>query len=156
MPLKEYRSKRDFKATSEPAASRPADGGHGLVYVIQEHDASHLHYDLRLERDGVLKSWAVPKQPVNTPGTKRLAVPVEDHPLGYEKFEGTIPEGNYGAGTVRIWDSGEYEPLEEKEDRLIIRIKGRRLAGEFALVRIKDRKSAKPVWLFFKLDQKGS
>lgn len=151
MPLKEYRSKRDFKATSEPEASTPRGKAHGPVYVIQKHNASHLHYDLRLEQDGVLRSWAVPKPPVNKPGLKRLAVPVEDHPLGYEAFEGAIPEGQYGAGTVEIWDSGEYEPLERTEDKLIIRIKGRRLSGDFALIRIKDRKSAKPVWLFFKL-----
>ncbi len=153
MPLKEYRSKRDFKTTSEPEASTSGGKADGLIYVIQKHDASHLHYDLRLEQDGVLRSWAVPKPPVNKPGLKRLAVPVEDHPLGYESFEGSIPVGQYGAGTVEIWDSGRYEPLERSEDKLIVRIKGRRLSGDFALIRIKDRKSAKPVWLFFKLGQ---
>lgn len=156
MALKEYRSKRDFQVTAEPSGSRPKDGRDGLVYVIQKHDASHLHYDLRLEEDGRLKSWAVPKPPVDKPGVKRLAVPVEDHPLGYESFEGTIPEGQYGAGTVEIWDRGEYQPLERTEDRFIIRITGRRLNGDFALIRIKDRNKDKFLWLFFKLgDEPG-
>jgi DNA ligase D-like protein (predicted 3'-phosphoesterase) len=150
MPLTEYGKKRDFAKTPEPA--RPAAKKKtGLVYVIQKHDASRLHYDLRLETDGVLKSWALPKEPPNEPGVKRLAVPTEDHPLGYESFEGVIPEPEYGAGRVEIWDSGEYVPLESGPDRLVIEVKGRRLKGRFVLVRIKNRDPKGGfVWLFFK------
>ena len=118
-----------------------------MIYVIQEHHASHHHYDLRLEMDGVLKSWAIPKEPPKEPGIKRLAVEVEDHPLGYEEFEGIIPEGFYGAGEVKIWDRGEYELLERSEDKILINIRGQKLNGRYCLVRFKgDKKN----WLFFK------
>ena len=118
----------------------------GNVYVIQKHSATHLHYDLRLEMDGVLKSWAVPKEPSTVPSVKRLAVQVEDHPVIYAAFEGTIPEGEYGAGTVEIWDKGAYKLIDRKEDKLIVDIDGKRLKGIFVLVRFKDQKN----WLFFK------
>jgi DNA ligase D-like protein (predicted 3'-phosphoesterase) len=118
----------------------------GKIYVIQKHAATHLHYDLRLEMDGVLKSWAIPKEPPTTPNVRRLAVQVEDHPIEYANFEGAIPEGEYGAGNVEIWDRGTYKRIDRKEDKLIIEIYGKRLKGTYVLVRFKDRKN----WLFFK------
>jgi DNA ligase D-like protein (predicted 3'-phosphoesterase) len=151
MSLKTYKEKRDFGRTSEPGSSRKRKAGEGLIYAIQKHKASHLHYDLRLEEGGVLKSWAVPKVPLNSEGAKRLAVQTEDHPLGYEGFEGTIPENQYGAGTVEIWDKGTYRPLEATAAKMIVEISGRRLKGRFALIRIKGREGAAKNWLFFKL-----
>ena len=116
------------------------------IYVIQKHDATHLHYDLRLEMDGVLKSWAVPKIPPTESGVKRLAVQVEDHPIDYANFEGTIPEGQYGAGTVEIWDKGKYVLKEKTSDKLIFEIRGNKLKGLYCLVRFKGKEN----WLFFK------
>jgi len=116
------------------------------IYVIQKHAATHLHFDLRLEMDGVLKSWAVPKEPSTLPSVKRLAVQVEDHPVEYASFEGTIPEGEYGAGKVEIWDKGTYKLIDRKEDKLIVEIDGAKLSGVYVLVRFKDKKN----WLFFK------
>jgi DNA ligase D-like protein (predicted 3'-phosphoesterase) len=150
MSLKEYREKRRFDRTKEPRRSRSKGVRAGLVYVVQKHRASHLHYDLRLEEDGVLKSWAVPKIPVNREGIKRLAVRTEDHPLGYETFEGSIPEGEYGAGTVEIWDKGVYKPLHSAPDRMVVEISGRKLAGRFVLVKIRSRDGKDNTWLFFK------
>jgi DNA ligase D-like protein (predicted 3'-phosphoesterase) len=118
----------------------------GNIYVIQKHAATHLHYDLRLEMDGVLKSWAIPKEPSSALGVRRLAVQVEDHPVEYANFEGIIPEGGYGAGTVEIWDRGTYKLIERKEDKLIVEINGNKLKGVYVLVRFKDQKN----WLFFK------
>ena len=118
----------------------------GNIYVIQKHDATHLHYDLRLEMDGVLKSWAVPKIPPTESGIKRLAVEVEDHPIEYASFEGTIPEGAYGAGTVEIWDRGSYRLLERKESEIAVDIHGEKLKGVYYLIRFKGGKN----WLFFK------
>jgi len=118
----------------------------GKIYVIQKHDATHLHYDFRLEIDGVLKSWAIPKEPPTESGIKRLAVQVEDHPIEYATFEGTIPEGQYGAGTVEIWDKGEYVMKDRKEDKLIFEIRGNKLKGLYCLVRFKGKEN----WLFFK------
>jgi DNA ligase D-like protein (predicted 3'-phosphoesterase) len=118
----------------------------GNKYVIQKHAATHLHYDLRLEMDGVLKSWAIPKEPPTVPNVRRLAVQVEDHPIEYANFEGTIPEGEYGAGSVEIWDRGTYKLIDRKEDKLIVEINGNRLKGTYVLVRFKDQKN----WLFFK------
>jgi DNA ligase D-like protein (predicted 3'-phosphoesterase) len=116
------------------------------IYVIQKHAATHLHYDLRLEMDGVLKSWAIPKEPPTTPGVRRLAVQVEDHPVEYANFEGEIPEGEYGAGTVEIWDKGTYRLIERKENKLIVEINGAKLKGVYALIRFKGDKN----WLFLK------
>ena len=118
----------------------------GKIYVIQKHGATHLHYDLRLEMGGVLKSWAIPKTPPTESGVKRLAVQVEDHPIDYADFKGTIPEGQYGAGTVEIWDRGEYVLKEKTDDKLIFEIRGNRLKGLYCLIRFKGKEN----WLFFK------
>lgn len=144
MSLKEYRRKRDFQKTNEPKAGIGAVGRR--IYVIQKHASSHLHFDLRLEMDGVLKSWAVPKEPPTSSGVKRLAVQVEDHPIEYASFEGVIPKGEYGAGTVKIWDKGTYQLIDRKENKLIVDIGGEKLSGVYVLVRLKDKKN----WLFFK------
>jgi len=144
MSLKEYSRKRNFEKTSEPKGE--IGMGEGNIYVIQKHSAMHLHYDLRLEMSGVLKSWAIPKEPPIAFGIRRLAVQVEDHPIEYANFEGRIPEGEYGAGTVEIWDRGTYRLIDKKEDKLIVEINGGRLKGVYVLVRFKDQKN----WLFFK------
>jgi len=128
-----------------------------LIFVVQKHQSSHLHYDFRLEANGVLKSWAIPKGPSMKPSEKRLAVMVEDHPLNYAGFEGTIPEGNYGAGTVEIWDSGTWEPLSGFEDAekelekglLEFSLYGKKLKGEFALVKM-EKSYTKDGWLLIK------
>ncbi|MEO3728063.1 DNA ligase D [Pseudomonas syringae] len=142
--LDDYNRMRDFSATSEPAAERrrgkKSAGDHALQFCIQKHDASHLHYDFRLELDGALKSWAVPKGPSLDPKVKRLAVHVEDHPLDYATFEGSIPEGHYGAGDVIVWDRGVWIPLEDPErayakGKLKFELQGEKLAGVWNLVR---------------------
>lgn len=119
-------------------------------FVVHRHDASRLHWDLRLEREGVLKSWAVPKEPPVDPGVKRLAVEVEDHDLVHIDFEGEIPEGEYGAGTVSIWDDGTYDLLSEHGRRLKLALRGRRLRGEYVLVPLEGKN-----WLFFRTKGKG-
>ena len=149
MSLEKYAEKRDFTKTAEPKAGRSKDKDH-LMFVIQKHDASRLHYDFRLEMDGVLKSWAVPKGPSTDPKNKRLAMMVEDHPMDYRNFEGIIPQGEYGGGTVIVWDEGTYEPIEEikgkkaqekhllqqlKSGSLKIKLHGEKLEGEYALVK---------------------
>lgn len=144
MELEEYRKKRDFEGTNEPEGEQKT--GDGNIYVIQKHDASHLHYDLRLEMDGVLKSWAVPKTPPTKKGIKRLAVQTEDHPIEYADFEGTIPKGQYGAGTVEIWDKGEYTLKKREKGKLVFEIKGKELQGDYCLIRFKGEKN----WLFLK------
>jgi len=146
--LEEYHRKRDFNKTTEPKGSGEPSG-EGRVYVIQRHDASHLHYDLRLEIGGVLKSWAIPKEPPLQHGVKRLAVQTEDHPLEYASFEGVIPEGEYGAGRVEIWDKGSFELIERSPDKYIVNIHGRRLTGLYALIRF-TRSGDEKNWLFFK------
>ncbi|HOE14068.1 MAG TPA: DNA polymerase ligase N-terminal domain-containing protein [Candidatus Saccharicenans sp.] len=132
------------------------DNNQQLIYVIQKHEASHLHYDLRLELDGILKSWALPKPPPLRAGEKRLAIEVEDHPLGYEKFEGIIPAGQYGAGRVEIWDKGYYQPVVRTDDKLEILISGEKLKGIYSLIRFQGKNQEdKKLWLFFKnKDQK--
>ena len=162
MTLKDYRKKRDFTATPEPPGREAKDGAVPLSFVVHKHLASRLHYDLRLEVDGVLKSWAVPKGPSLDPADRKLAVMVEDHPLDYGAFEGVIPEGNYGAGPVMIWDRGTMHAAG-REDRasseealraglakghISFILDGSRLAGEFALVRL--RKADEKAWLLIK------
>lgn len=120
------------------------------IFVVHEHHASHLHWDLRLEMDGVLKSWAVPKEPPVKEGTKRLAVAVEDHDMSYAGFEGEISEG-YGKGTVKIWDSGAYDIVNQKDSKIIVDFHGKKLKGEYVLVRFK--KAGEKDWLFFKKKQ---
>ncbi len=122
-----------------------------LVFVIHKHHASHLHYDLRLEKDGVLKSWAVPKQPSEEIGVKRLAVQVEDHPLDYANFEGEIPEGSYGAGLVEIWDKGYYIPSKFETSEIIFELKGGKLKGTYCLIKLKRQQKN---WLFFRKNNK--
>jgi len=167
--LETYEEKRDFRRSGEPqdeevefdwADERP-------IFVIQKHDASSLHYDFRIEVDGVLKSWAVPKGPSTDPSDKRLAVPTEDHPLAYADFEGTIPEGEYGGGTVLIWDRGSYDNLKEDEDddgdeepksvadqvddgHVTIRLHGEKISGGYAL--IKTGSGDDDRWLMIKMD----
>lgn len=120
----------------------------GPIYMIHEHHARKMHWDLRLEFDGALKSWALPKQPPSKIGERRLAVQVPDHPIGYAEFEGEIPEGSYGAGSVRIWDSGTFVMLERKEDKMIVSIRGKKLSGKYCLLHFRP---AEKSWLFFKI-----
>lgn len=154
MSIKEYKEKRDFSKTQEPKESKSMRESKGLLYVIQRHAASHLHFDLRLEEDDVLKSWAIPKLPPQEAGVKRLAIQTEDHPLGYEDFEGTIPEGQYGAGKVETWDRGEYIPLEKTSSKRIMEIKGKKLHGRYCLIKLKTKEQEDKNWLFFKLKEK--
>lgn len=159
MVLKEYEKKRDFKTTTEPPPrmrSRRKGQAYGreAAFVVQKHASRHLHYDFRLELDGVLKSWAVPRGPSLDPHDKRLAVEVEDHPLDYAKFEGTIPEGAYGAGEVSIWDEGTWEPEGDphsglRQGKLLFRLRGRKLKGMWTLVRARFE-GKKPQWLLIK------
>lgn len=147
--LREYRGKRDFERTREPEG-RPAQAGERPRFVVQIHDASTLHFDFRLQVDDVLKSWSVPKGPSADPRDKRLAVPTEDHPLEYEEFEGVIPRGEYGGGTVIVWDRGTYEPLSHdragrpvdfarslERGHATFRLSGSKLHGEYALTRFR-------------------
>lgn len=158
--LEEYRKKRDFRKTKEPKGDR--GDGSGNRWVIQKHDASTLHYDFRLEVDGVLRSWAVPKGPSTDPRVKRLAQPTEDHPLDYVDFEGVIPEDEYGGGTVLVWDAGTYENLTEDDDgepkpmaealadgHASFRLDGHKLKGGWALTRTGSGDD--PRWLLVKM-----
>ena len=157
-PLSDYKKKRDFSATPEPSGII-VKGDSEPIFVIQKHDASNLHYDLRLESEGVLKSWAVPKGPSMDPKVKRLAVPTEDHPMAYADFEGVIPEGHYGAGTVLVWDSGIFRNTKGEDasfaenlsdGHATIFLEGTKLKGDFALIRT-GRGGKRPQWLFFKM-----
>jgi bifunctional non-homologous end joining protein LigD len=149
--LKDYEKKRRFTKTPEPGPEKKTTRT-GRMFVVQKHRASHLHYDFRLEADGVLKSWAIPKGPALDPKVKRLAMQVEDHPVDYAKFEGVIPEGEYGGGTVMVWDYGTYEPENTDDVAAAIRkgelkfsLKGKKLMGSWALVRTRNRQ-----WLLIK------
>ncbi|MCZ7393414.1 MAG: non-homologous end-joining DNA ligase [Candidatus Methanoperedens sp.] len=144
--LSDYAAKRDFSRTTEPPMSK--EMGSGKSFVVQEHHARRLHYDLRLEKDGVLKSWAVPKGIPGKSDDRRLAVQVEDHPLEYGKFEGTIPEGQYGAGTVKIWDKGLYESIAWGENKIEFVVEGEKMRGRYVLVKFK--KAGENNWLLFK------
>ncbi|HEX4681694.1 MAG TPA: DNA polymerase ligase N-terminal domain-containing protein [Gemmatimonadaceae bacterium] len=158
--LIEYKRKRDFTKTEEPAGQVKSGSKHRLRFVIQKHAASHLHFDFRLELDGVMKSWAVPKGPSYDPTTRRLAMQVEDHPIEYNTFEGTIPKGQYGGGTVMLWDRGTYEPesgggedaLREGYERgdLKFVMHGKRMQGGWVLVRMRRDESGKAQWLLIK------
>jgi bifunctional non-homologous end joining protein LigD len=169
MPLEEYKRKRRFDETPEPAGKVETKSTHR--FVVQKHDATRLHYDFRLEMEGVLKSWAVPKGPSLDPADKRLAMQVEDHPVSYFDFEGNIPEGNYGAGTVMVWDVGTWQPLSPvpvggkylpgtdaeaaamlAKGDLKFRLHGKKLNGDFALIKMKGRRpgSKGNEWLLIK------
>lgn len=152
--LSEYRHRRDFRKTKEPKGSRRRPGADGPIFVIQKHAASTLHYDFRLEIDGVLRSWAVPKGPSTDPSQKRLAIPTEDHPLDYADFEGRIPDGEYGAGAVIVWDTGSYEKMKEEDDRLEVYLRGKKVFGPYALVRM-DRDDDEQ-WLLVKMRGDGA
>lgn len=159
-PLKKYKQKRDFRKTGEPKGGKKPDAER--VYVVQLHDASNLHYDFRIQIGEVLKSWTVPKGPSTDPREKRLAVLTEDHPIDYADFEGVIPEGEYGAGTVLVWDRGTYSNLKEKDDEeksmeqsfedghITIRLDGEKLKGGYALTRFKTDDGDN--WLLVKMD----
>ena len=147
--LEEYEKKRQFKKTPEPSASDFKTSSDKPIFVVQRHDARNLHYDFRLEMDGVLKSWAVPKQPPKEAGIKRLAIQTEDHPLAYAYFEGEIPAGEYGAGKVEIWDRGTFRLLKREEKEIVVTLEGEELKGDYVLIRTKYGEGEKG-WLFFK------
>ena len=165
MATREYQNKRDFSRTPEPDGSSGKSGGKP-IFVIQKHDASTLHYDFRIEVDGVLKSWAVPKGPSTDPREKRLAIPTEDHPIAYADFEGVIPAGEYGAGTVLVWDRGHFDNITEKDGEtmdlakaigqghVLIWLHGKKLDGGYALQRTGSGDDAR--WLLIKMDDSGA
>ena len=164
-PLDPYRKKRHFDRTPEPSG-RSRGRKKGPIFVIQKHDATTLHYDFRLETGGVLKSWAVPKGPSTDPRDKRLAIRTEDHPLAYADFEGSIPEGEYGAGPVIVWDTGTYRNLTEREGREVpvdqavesghvsVWLEGHKLRGGYALTRV--ARDTRERWLLVKMDDEGA
>lgn len=162
--MNEYESKRDFKKTTEPKGSKTVSKGDKPIFVIQKHDATNLHYDFRLEIDGTLKSWSVPKGPSTDPSVKRMAVPTEDHPLEYADFEGMIPKDEYGGGTVQIWDRGHFKNIKENEDGEQLSLKesyekgtveidldGQKLSGGYALVKMTSG-NMEGNWLLIKMD----
>lgn len=144
--LKKYRQKRKFEVTPEPKGDVPKKKTKELIFVIHHHFARREHWDFRLEMDSVLKSWAVPKEPPKQVGIKRLAIQVKDHPLEYASFHGQIPQGIYGAGTVKIWDKGTYALLEKTKNKIVFELKGKKLKGEYSLILFRPPKN----WLFFK------
>ena len=178
MSLNSYKQKREFSKTPEPKG-KIKNSNEKLIFVVQEHHASHLHWDFRLEINGVLKSWAIPKEPPTAKGIKRLAIQVEDHPLEYANFEGKIPEGNYGAGIVKIWDKGNYELINAEGDpfgkensktpraypetffkkmftngKIEVILDGKKLKGKFALIKTsygKTDEQKKKSWLIMKI-----
>lgn len=164
--LKDYHKKRDFSRTTEPEGSGDTSSG-SPCFVIQKHDASNLHYDLRLQVGGTLKSWAVPKGPSTDPSVRRLAMPTEDHPLEYIDFEGVIPEGEYGAGTVLVWDTGPYRNLraEKEEDgldmpasledgKVEVWLEGEKIQGGVVLIRTQEGEDER--WILIKMDDEGA
>lgn len=164
MGSKDYKEKRDFDKTDEPKGDSEKSSGDEPIFVIQKHDATNLHYDLRIEIDGSLKSWSIPKGPSTDPAEKRMAIPTGDHPLEYADFEGTIPEEEYGGGTVMIWDKGTFKNIKKDEDgepinleksyeqgTVEIYLKGKKLKGGYALVKM-DTGNMEGNWLFIKTD----
>lgn len=164
----EYNKKRDFSKTKEPQESAKKTNSKTPIFVIQKHDATNLHYDFRLEIDGTLKSWSVPKGPSTDPKIKRMAIPTEDHPMAYAKFEGTIPKGEYGGGTVMIWDEGSFENIKSDDNNnpidlkssydmgtVEVRLKGHKLQGGYALIKMKSG-AMKGNWLLIKMDDKDA
>src|SRR6056297_3789145 len=163
MSTKDYRSKRNFDKTGEPRGSSGRSSSKKPQFVIQKHDSSTLHYDFRIEADGVLKSWAVPKGPSTDPSEKRLAIPTEDHPLEYADFEGVIPQDEYGAGAVIVWDEGRYRNLKEgegeddapsvadqlEEGHATVWLEGRKIRGGYALQRMESGDEER--WLLVKI-----
>ena len=146
--MKKYQKKRKFLDTPEPKGKIINKSNNR--FVVQKHQASHLHYDFRLEKEGVLTSWAIPKEPPKILGIKRLAMQVEDHPVSYINFQGIIPKGNYGAGKVEIWDKGVYNLIINKKNELKITLKGKKLKGNYILVKPRGDQFGKKAWLFFK------
>lgn len=162
--LDEYRSKRDFRKTPEPPGDNDANAQRKRIFVIQKHDASNLHYDFRIEADGVLMSWVVPKGPSTDPRQKRLALRTEDHPLDYADFEGVIAEDEYGGGSVMVWDAGRYRNLKTDahgneidmrqcvdDGRVEISLAGKKLRGGYALIRTGGKRRPEPRWLLIKM-----
>ena len=160
----DYHKKRDFSKTKEPKGNSKKKKGKAPIFVIQKHDATNLHYDFRLEIDGTLKSWSVPKGPSTDPKVKRMAIPTEDHPMDYADFEGTIPKNQYGGGTVMVWDTGMFENIKHDEDgkpidlkksyemgTVEVSLKGEKLRGGYAVVKMKSGKM-KGNWLLIKMD----
>lgn len=164
--MKSYNEKRDFTKTKEPKNAPTTRRNKNPIFVIQKHDATKLHYDFRLEIDGTLKSWSVPKGPSTDPSIKRMAIPTEDHPIAYADFEGTIPEGEYGGGTVMIWDKGSIKSIKQngndgflsleesfKMGSIEVELKGKKLSGGYNLVKMKGGKM-KGNWLLMKQNDK--
>ena len=164
MKNKKYNKKRDFRKTNEPKGHKNNGSGSEPIFVIQKHDATHLHYDFRIEIDGALKSWSVPKGPSTDPSEKQMAIPTEDHPLEYADFEGVIPEDNYGGGTVMVWDKGTFENVKKNKDgnsislkssyengTLEVFLKGEKLQGGYALIEMESG-NMKGNWLLIKMN----